>query len=176
MKSDIFIRLAQPPDCAQLARLREALWPDTSFDEHIRELSRILERNSSFTMPFINLVAEATDGTLVGFLEVGLRSHADGCDPSRAVGFIEGWYVAEGHRRQGIGRKLLFAAEDWARSLGCAEMASDTPIANAVSQRVHQALGYTEVDRCVHFRKPLARENHLGTRTATEPGTSPSPK
>jgi aminoglycoside 6'-N-acetyltransferase I len=106
-------------------------------------------------MPLIHLVAEASDRRLVGFLEVGLRSHADGCHPSRAVGFIEGWYVAEDKRHQGIGRKLLSAAEDWARSQGCMEMASDTQIDNKVSQRVHEALGYTVVDRCVHYRKPL---------------------
>src|SRR6185437_10945650 len=32
-----------------------------------------------------------------GFLEVGLRSHADGRNPLRLVGYIEGWYVAEDH-------------------------------------------------------------------------------
>jgi aminoglycoside 6'-N-acetyltransferase I len=153
--SDICIRLAQPSDCIELARLREALWPDVPLEKHTQELSLTPEGKASLTMSRINLVAESADGTLVGFLEVGLRSYADGCDPSRAVGFIEGWYVAEDHRHQGIGRKLLVAAEDWARSLGCTEMASDTPIANEVSQRVHHALGYMVVDRCVHFRKPL---------------------
>jgi aminoglycoside 6'-N-acetyltransferase I len=153
--SDVFIRRAQPSDCAQLAGLREALWPDSSVEEHARELALILERKASLTMPLIDLVAEASDGKLVGFLEVGLRSHADGCDASHAIGFIEGWYVAEERRRQGIGRKLLVAAEEWARSQGCAEMASDTPIENEPSQLVHQGLGYLVVDRCVHYRKPL---------------------
>ena len=152
---EVRIRLAQPSDCIELARLREALWPDVPLEKHTEELSLMLEGKASLTMPLVHLVAESTDGTLVGFLEVGLRSHADGCDPSRAVGFIEGWYVAENHRHQGTGRKLLVAAENWARGLGCAEMASDTPIDNEVSQRVHQALGYTVADRCVHFRKPL---------------------
>jgi aminoglycoside 6'-N-acetyltransferase I len=92
---------------------------------------------------------------LIGFLQASLRSHADGCDPSRPVGFLEGWYVAPGYRRQGIGRRLLAAAEDWARSIGCIEMASDTQIDNHASQIVHQALGYEVVDRCVHFRKRL---------------------
>jgi aminoglycoside 6'-N-acetyltransferase I len=93
MISDVLIRLAQPSDCTQLARLREALWPDSSIEEHTLELSLILEGKASLTMPAINLVAEATDGKIVGFLEVGFRSHADGCDPSQPTGFIEGWYV-----------------------------------------------------------------------------------
>jgi aminoglycoside 6'-N-acetyltransferase I len=153
--SEICIRLARPSDCSQLARLREALWPDSSAEEHARELAPVLEGTASLTMPLINLVAEAADRRLVGFLEAGLRSHADGCTPSRAVGFIEGWFVAEDHRCQGIGRKLLTAAENWARAQGCVEMASDTWLDNEPSQRVHEALGYEVVDRCVHYRKRL---------------------
>ncbi len=155
MMAEIRIRPAGPSDCIELARLREALWPDSSAEEHARELAPILETRASLTMPLMNLVAEASDRRLVGFVEVGLRSHADGCDPSRPVGFIEGWYVAEGLRHRGIGRKLLDAAENWARSHGCVEMASDTWIDNEVSQRAHEALGYTVVDRVVHYRKTL---------------------
>lgn len=153
--SDISIRYAQASDRAQLSRLRGALWSESSAEELARELSLILEGKTSLAMPLIDLVAEATDGKLAGFMEVGLRSHADGCDASHAIGFVEGWYVAEDCRHQGIGRKLLVAAEEWARSQGCAEMASDTPIENELSQRLHQALGYIVVDRCVHYRKPL---------------------
>ena len=154
MNSEVFIRLAHPLDRAQLAALFEALWPDSSAEEHNRELSLLLEGKASLRLPLIILVAES-EGEIVGFLEVGLRSHADCCDPSHAVGFIEGWYVTKDRRHEGIGRKLLVAAEEWALSQGCAEMASDTPVDNEVSQRVHHALGYMAVDRCVHFRKPL---------------------
>lgn len=157
--SDIRIRPAQPSDRDQLVRMREALWPNASAKEHSRELTLILGGKPVTTLPLVILVAEvvsgASDRTLAGFLEVDLRSHADGCDPSRPVGFIEGWYVAEKHRHEGIGRKLLAAAEDWARSQGCVEVASDTWIDNEVSQRVHEALGYEVVDRCVHYRKTL---------------------
>ena len=129
--------------------------PRLAAEEHARELTVILEGKAPVTMPLIILVAEASDRVLAGFLEVDLRSHADGCNPSRPVGYVEGWYVAENHRHRGIGRKLLAAAEDWARSQGCVEMASDTWVDNEVSQRVHEALGYEVVDRCVHYRKTL---------------------
>jgi aminoglycoside 6'-N-acetyltransferase I len=153
--SDICIRLAQLSDRDQLVRFREALWPETPTEEHSRELTQILEGKPVVTMPLIILVAEASDRSLAGFLEVDLRSHADGCNPSRPVGYIEGWYVAENDRHRGIGKKLLAAAEDWARSQGCVEVASDTWVDNEVSQRVHEALGYEVVDRCVHYRKTL---------------------
>ena len=153
--SDTGIRPAELSDCDQLVRMREALWPKTSAEEHAREVIKILEGEAVVTLPLIILVAEASNRILAGFLEVDLRSHADGCDPSRPVGYVEGWYVAENYRHQGIGRKLLAAAEDWARSQGCVEIASDTWVDNEVSQRVHEALGYEVVDRCVHYRKTL---------------------
>jgi aminoglycoside 6'-N-acetyltransferase I len=153
--SDICIRHAQPSDRDQLVPMREALWPTASAEEHAEELRQILEGKPPVTMPLIILVAETSDRLLAGFLEIDLRSHADGCNPSRPVGYVEGWFVAQNHRHNGIGRKLLTAAEDWARSQGCVEIASDTWIDNEVSQRVHEALGYEVVDRCVHYRKTL---------------------
>jgi aminoglycoside 6'-N-acetyltransferase I len=153
--SNISIRLAQQADRDQLVRMHQALWPNSSAEEHAQELALILNGQAPVTMPLIILVAKAPDGVLAGFLQVDLRSHADGCNPSRPVGYIEGWYVAENYRHTGIGRQLLAAAEEWARSHGCVEMASDTWIDNEVSQRVHEALGYEVVDRCVHFRKTL---------------------
>jgi aminoglycoside 6'-N-acetyltransferase I len=101
------------------------------------------------------LVSEDENGALIGFLEVGLRSHADGCDPARPVGFVEGWFVQEQFRNRGIGGGLMRSAEDWARAQGCREMASDALIDNDGSQRAHKALGFDVVDRCVHFRKVL---------------------
>ena len=149
------IRQATPGDREQLARLRKALWPGTSAAEHARELEPILTGDTPGAMPLINFVAETADGLLAGFAEVDLRSHADGCDPARPVGYLEGWYVAEEYRRTGVGRRLLAFAEDWARSHGCVEMASDTWIDNEVSQRCHAALGFEVVDRCVNYRKKL---------------------
>ena len=152
---EICVRAARGEDREQLARLREALWPESSAVEHGKELLEILEGKGFGTMPLIELVATDNGGTLVGFVEVGLRSHADGCDVSHAVGYIEGWYVAESYRKHGIGRQLVLAAEDWARKQGCVEIASDALLENAASQRAHEALGFAVVDRCVRFRKAL---------------------
>ena len=154
---NVQIRPAQASDLDQLTRLCEALWPKSSAKEHAQELRLILGGKAALvlTMPLTIFVAEESAGILVGFLEVDLRSHADGCNPSQPVAYIEGWYVAEDHRHRGIGRKLLAKAEDWARSHRCAEMASDAIIDNGLSHRVHEALGYEVVDRCVHYRKKL---------------------
>jgi aminoglycoside 6'-N-acetyltransferase I len=152
---EIIIRLGQPSDRDRLSLMRQALWPDLSAAEDTQELDAALSGKPAGTMPLCILVAETGDGDLAGFLEVGLRSHADGCDAKAPVGFVEGWFVSERYRRKGAGAKLLAAAEEWARSHGCIEMASDTWLDNDRSQRVHEALGFEVVDRCVHYRKTL---------------------
>jgi aminoglycoside 6'-N-acetyltransferase I len=112
--SEVWIRAATPADCEQLSRLRKALWPESSAEEHARELASLLKERKNGTMPLAIFVAEALGGlcpptfaqargtrrimptsALVGFLEAGLRSHADGCDPTRPVGFVEGWFVLD---------------------------------------------------------------------------------
>ena len=153
--AEIQIRRAVLSDCEKLSRLREALWPESPTEEHKSELKALLIRGHSGTMPLAIFVAEGANQELAGFLEVGLRSHADGCDPSHPVGFVEGWFVVKSHRRRGVGALLLAAAEDWARSQGCIEMASDTWIDNVDSQRVHEALRFEVVDRCMHYKKAL---------------------
>jgi aminoglycoside 6'-N-acetyltransferase I len=151
----MLVRLAEPSDRDQLSRLRTALWPESSAEEHGEELALILVGAFPRVMPLVILVAQAGDGTLAGFLEVGLRSCADGCRESRPVGYVEGWYVEGTWRRQGIGAELLRAAEEWVRGQGCLEMASDTAIDNLVSQRAHEALGFEVAERSVLYRKSL---------------------
>ena len=130
------------------------LWPDATAEEHLRELGPAVEGCGKSTLPSAHFVA-VVDGAVVGFIEVGLRSHADGCGVEHPVGFLEGWFVEERHRRQGVGAALVRAAEEWARERGCREMASDTWTDHETSQRAHAALGYEEVGRCVHYRKAL---------------------
>lgn len=149
------VRLAQPADCSQLALLRHALWPQSLAEDHAAELSLILAGKPPTVMPMVIFVSQAGNGILTGFVEVGLRSYAEGCDASHPVGYVEGWYVAENHRREGIGAELLRAAEDWARSQGCIEMASDAATTNEASQRVHEALGFEVVERSVNYRRAL---------------------
>jgi len=154
------IRLAQFADRDDVVEMRTLLWPESSHEEQAQEFDAWLGRGGAgmlpaATLPAAILVSQDGDGTLTGFLEVSLRSHADGCDIERPVGYVEGWFVREAFRGRGIGAELMRASEDWARGLGCVEMASDALIDNEASQNAHQALGFVEVDRCVHFRKNL---------------------
>jgi aminoglycoside 6'-N-acetyltransferase I len=59
------------------------------------------------------------------------------------------------YRNKGIGRALVTAAEEWARSKGSTEMASDAELGNDPSLSAHLKLGYEETSRLVHLRKEL---------------------
>jgi aminoglycoside 6'-N-acetyltransferase I len=58
-------------------------------EEHRKEFESVLRLHVYGTLPITILVSQEGDA-LTGFIEVGLRSHADGCDPARPVGFLEG--------------------------------------------------------------------------------------
>jgi len=150
---DVQIRAARRSDGEALARLRHALWPDGSYEEHLADARKMFDGVAS-ALPLVDFVA-LLHGKLVGFLEAGMRSHANDCDPTMPIGFIEGWFVEENVRRRGIGRALVRTAENWARKQGCKEMASDAQVDNALSQLAHEKLGYTVADRCTDFRKSL---------------------
>lgn len=149
------VRPALVEDRLAIAEMRVALWPEGSFEEHLKEVDASFVQWVPSTLPGVTLVSVDEHGVVTGFVDAGLRSHADGCDPAQPVGYIEGWFVNESHRGRGIGSALIRAAEEWARAQGCVEMASDVLIDNEVSQRAHTGLGYEVVDRCVHSRKRL---------------------
>ena len=99
-------------------------------------------------------MAENDEKKLVGFLEASIRPFVEDCSTDQ-VGYVEGWFVEEEFRRSGIGTRLVRAAESWARSKGCKEMASDAEIGNDLSLKAHLSLGYEETSRLVHLRKDL---------------------
>lgn len=130
--------------------MRCALWPDGAVEEHACEMSNILSRLADQAV----FVAVRPTGSLGGFIEVTLRDSAEGCDAG-PVGYVEGWYVDPDIRREGVGRRLLAAGEQWALEHGCRMMASDTTMDNTISEKVHAATGFEEVGRAIHFRKRL---------------------
>jgi len=138
-------------DFREWSRMRRTLWPHVTLAECRKELETVLCQPSRFA----TFVSQRRDGQLDGFLEASIRrDYVNGCTTS-PVGYIEGLFVARGARRKGIGRKLVGAAERWARAKGCKEMGSDAKLANRLSHKVHYALCYTKVNTLVHFHKHL---------------------
>jgi aminoglycoside 6'-N-acetyltransferase I len=150
MVVDVTIRPVESRDREEWLRMRLSFWPGDAAN-HSAEIDAGLSGTAD---DWVTLIAELPDGTLCGFLEVGTRPFADGCDSS-PVGYIEGWWVDPSYRRCGVGARLVAAAEAWARELGLSEMASDADLANRPSRDAHSALGYAEVHELVCFRKVL---------------------
>jgi aminoglycoside 6'-N-acetyltransferase I len=145
------VRMAGPADAAAWHELRCALWPDEDGSALEREVEEHFAGAGLLDAVFL---AEARPGEVLGMLELALRRYADGC-ASSPVPYVEGWYVVPDARRQGLGRRLVAAAEAWARERGHAEIASDALIENRISARAHRALGFEEVKRLIIFRKDL---------------------
>ncbi len=145
----VTIRRATPQDKPEWLRMRLLLWPFGTPEGFSQDMDDLLADPLSPVF-----VAARPAGGLGGFLEAGVRKYAEGCESS-PVGYIEGWYVDEDLRGQGIGKALARAAEDWARLQGFTEMASDTWLENAASLQAHLKMGYAEAERLIHFVKKL---------------------
>lgn len=147
----MLIRAAQQTDRECWERMRDALWPALP-GEHGEEIDRYFA--GELREPLEVLIAFDDQGDALGFVELSIRAHAEGCLTDH-VAFVEGWYVEPAVRGTGVGAALIGAAETWARSQGCTELASDTEVENLTSAAAHRAVGFTEtgVVRC--FRKSL---------------------
>ena len=128
--------------------MRRALWPDCAEEMHVLEMD---EQSASGAAV---LVVDTGKEKLGGFVELSVRDRVDG-SMSERVGYVEGWYVEPELRGQGMGRRLIEAAERWTVAQGLTELASDVEWDNEGSLRAHAALGFEETFRVVQFLKRL---------------------
>ena len=144
------VRRYRPTDFPEWLRMRRALWPEIAPAREELDAQEWIDRPDA-----VVLVAEREGGErLAGFAELATRPYADGCESS-PVAYLEGWWVDDDVRRQGIGAALVRAGEVWAREQGLRELASDALLDNDVSHRAHGALGFDEVERAIRYRKAL---------------------
>jgi aminoglycoside 6'-N-acetyltransferase I len=148
----MIVRPVTPTDAPAWLRLRLALWPDGSESEHASEIDRFFRGRAR--EPLAVLIAEDEASQTLGFAELSIRACAEGCATDR-VAYLEGWFVVPEARTRGVGRALVAAAEEWGRSIGCTEFASDAQPSDAVSAAAHKALGFVEAGQVRCFRKDL---------------------
>lgn len=143
------IRKAEIKDLPILAELACLLWPHHVAAEMQAEFAEIIAK-----LDAVFFLAYAEE-TAIGFAQCQLRyDYVEGTDSS-PVGYLEGIYVADGHRKRGIARALLSACESWAKSKGCTEFASDCELDNVQSLQFHLYVGFKEANRIVCFTKKL---------------------
>jgi len=139
------IRKATKDDIPVIAGLMAELWPHHTAAEMEAEVEESMQQEE--TAFFL-----AEEG---GFAQCSLRhDYVEGTE-SVPVGYLEGIYVAEAVRKQGIARELLGACEKWAKEKGCREFASDCELTNTQSLKFHLQVGFTEANRIICFTKKL---------------------
>lgn len=149
-EQNFVIRPVGKNDLNEWFRLRKLLWDESSDDEHRTEMLDIYEHSETQLV----LIAETDGGKFAGFLEASIRPFVEDCHTDH-VGYLEGWFVEKDFRRHGIGKKLVRQAEQWAKSKGCVEMASDAEMGNNTSLQAHLKLGYDISSKLIHLRKDL---------------------
>ena len=132
------------------ALMRRALWPEESAQAHGEWIDVILRGGEAW-----GFLAETGDGAPAGFAEVAIRKYANGCE-SMPVPFLEGIWVRDDLRRQGIGQALISHVAAFLAARGFIEFGSDSQIDNSVAHASHRGWGFSETERVVYFRKSLS--------------------
>lgn len=133
----------------QWTRLGVMLWPGHSFAELRESFLQILR--SPKETAFLCRVGQ----DYAGFINVSIRvDYVEGSESS-PTGYVEGIYVKELYRRQGIAKRLLEQGEAWALSRGCTQMGSDIEADNGGSYEFHTKAGFQEVNRLICFIKDI---------------------
>jgi ribosomal protein S18 acetylase RimI-like enzyme len=148
MADEVVVRVAQPEDAQELARLNAAFNGVYESPEVIK--SRLVHPARVET-PLIALVGARA----VGFAALRLvpclfysTAHAE----------LTELYIDPGWRRQGIGRRLIALAEELALVGGAADLIILTGDDNVPAQALYRSLGYEDLD--IALTKPLRRERN----------------
>lgn len=125
------------------------MWDSHTVCELETEFNKTLnDEHAAFFIKCINNIP-------VGFAQCGLRTdYVEGTESS-PVGYLEGIFVKEEHRKNGYATQLLCACEKWAKEMGCIEFASDCELDNIGSLKFHMAMGFDEANRIICFKKIL---------------------
>ena len=135
---------------APLTHLMIALWPECSFKEEYENCQQLI--NSATETCYLL----KKEDEYIGFIQLGLRTdHVEGAE-ALPVAYVEGIYVKEEYRKQGLGEKLISLASEWALANGSKQLASDAEIDNQMSIDFHKRIGFKEVNRVVCFIKNIS--------------------
>lgn len=132
--------------------LIKQLWNDIE-DEDILEITKEHQLGKEFIFLY------EKNNEIIGFINMSIRNDYVPGSTEDGVAYIEGVYVCKPHRRNQIAIKLVEHAVSFFRQKGFKEMGSDVELDNEVSQFFHKAIGFKEVERCVHYIMKLGEKS-----------------
>jgi aminoglycoside 6'-N-acetyltransferase I len=147
-----FTEKIQKEDFENWLEMGLLLWPRYSKEKLKKVFQDILKSKKE------TVIICKENSNYIGFINLSLRfEHVSGAK-TRPVAYVEGIFVKDQHRKQGIAKQLLAAGEKWAKSRKCAEIASDVEFKNKISQNFHKKIGFKESNTLVHFIKAVSRK------------------
>jgi GNAT superfamily N-acetyltransferase len=143
---DITIRSARPSDAAAIAALAKQLGYDAEPSAVAGRLSRVLARTDQQF-----LVAD-TGAQPVGWIHMLIAEYVE----ADAFVMIGGLVVDRDYRKQGVGRRLLARAEEWAAQQGCSVVRLSSSVRRTDAHAFYQHAGYTNLKTQYSFAKSIA--------------------
>jgi GNAT superfamily N-acetyltransferase len=151
----LVIRRAEAGDCKALASLAGQLGYPMRKSDIKRQLSSLANEEGHAVF-----VAELDGHGIVGWIHMMPRQLLY----SPRLAEIGGLVVDAGHRRKGVGRALIHAAEEWAKEQGYSRIVVRS---NAVRKEAHDfypSLGYSAVKTQKVYRKELKGQQRVARR------------
>jgi ribosomal protein S18 acetylase RimI-like enzyme len=151
LSTAVLIRQASIADLETLATLFDAyrvFYAQASDPEGARAfLSERIARAES-----VIFLAEGADGTALGFTQLYPSFTST---RMKRIFILNDLYVAPEGRCKGIGRQLLAAAADHARSVGAARLTLSTAVTNHTAQSLYEANGWAQDRDFYSYNLPL---------------------
>ncbi len=138
---NIQLRDAVPDDAPAIETLTRRLIPAPDPDRDLAVFEAYFSRPTEYPPGTRTVVAEASDGTVLGYLTVRPETEYFSGD-QRA--YIERLAVAASAEGTGVGGELLDWAAEWARSQGYATVALDVFANNERARRFYDRNGFKD--------------------------------
>jgi GNAT superfamily N-acetyltransferase len=138
--------------------------------EHLEEVSTLFDQYRVFykqpsdleaARAFIKERFQKNDSTVFAACDDGMIVGYTQLFPSfssvsmKRVWILNDLFVQEAHRKKGVAKLLMIAAENFARETGAVRIILSTQVSNIAAQWLYESLGYAELEGWVQLSRYL---------------------